>query len=266
MIAAGLILVSACGLILEADVSPDSTASRSLGWLKGGRADPTAPLDLVIALSLPQAGVEELKRVLAAVSDPKNEAYGQHKTNDEVHSLVAPSPASIASVKAHLESHGIRTATAATPNSDMILARATVREAEAALGCEYFEYTHRESGLRALRTPRYSLPASVRGAVDFVAPTVRLPSTASPRAKLDTSSSSAGLLGNSPKSLRKLYNVGDAVGQAADNRQAVTGFLGQHFSQRDLDVRQRLSMTQTPTLTLTPTPALTLTPTPALTL
>jgi tripeptidyl-peptidase-1 len=169
------------------------------------------------------------------VSDPKSPAYGQHKSNDEVHSLVAPSPAAIASVQAHLESHGIVTSPA-TPNSDMIVAQTTVRHAEAALGCEYFQYTHGESGLRVLRTPRYSLPQAVSGAVAFASPTVRLPSTTSPHARVATSpTDDKGMVGNSPKSLRALYNVGDTVGKAADNRQAVTGFLGQHFSQRDLD-------------------------------
>jgi hypothetical protein len=39
---------------------------------------------------------------------------------------------------------------------------------------------------------------------------------------------------NTPSSLRKLYSVGDTVGAAPNNKQAVTGFLGQHFKQSDL--------------------------------
>lgn len=236
---------------LETDISPDSLESQRRGWIKGKRADPSSPLELVVALSLPKTGVDELIRVHGAVSDPTDAAYSNHLSNDDVHSLVAPSPAAIAAVRAHLNSHGIVTATAATPNSDMLVAHTTVRNAEAAFSCEYFEYTHGgeaglnthggEAGLSVLRTPRYALPPAVSDAVAFVSPTVRLPSTVSPRAKvLQTSSASPGgvpngLLGNTPKSLRSLYNVGDVVGKASHNKQAVTGFLGQHFSQVDLN-------------------------------
>jgi len=66
-----------------------------------------------------------------------------------------------------------------------------------------------------------------------VAPTVRLPSVWSGAEVLPKMSSPDGLF-NTPSSLRKLYSVGDTVGAAPNNKQAVTGFLGQHFKQSDL--------------------------------
>ena len=43
-----------------------------------------------------------------------------------------------------------------------------------------------------------------------------------------------GLLGNTPKHLRELYSVGDAIGKVPENRMAVTAFIGQHYSKADL--------------------------------
>jgi len=76
------------------------------------------------------------------------------------------------------------------------------------------------------------VPTALSAAVAFVSPTVKLPPSSSPRPK--ASQEGANGLFNTPKSLRKLYSVGDAVGIAAGNKQAVTGFLGQHYSKRDL--------------------------------
>jgi len=122
---------------------------------------------------------------------------------------------------------------APTPNSDQLVVHTTIASAESLLGCEYFEYTHAASDTRALRTPAYSLPSSLASVVDFVAPTVRLPSLWAGAEVLPKQTSPDGLF-NTPSSLRKLYSVGDVVGTAASNRQAVTGFLGQHFKQSDL--------------------------------
>ena len=39
---------------------------------------------------------------------------------------------------------------------------------------------------------------------------------------------------NTPKNLKTLYNVGDASGKASTNKQAVTAFLKQYYSESDL--------------------------------
>ena len=73
----------------------------------------------------------------------------------------------------------------------------------------------------------YRLPAHVAAAVDFVSPTLHAPAPAL-RPK-----SSRGVpvleprVNNVPKTLRELYSIGDAVGKAPANKQAVTAFLEQ---------------------------------------
>ena len=224
---------------LETDIHPD----RIVGWTKGARAGKSEPIELVVALAQPTAGVKALVSTLEQVSDPFHSRYGMHLTNEAVHDMVAPPAASIASVRAYFAQHGIHDLEAATPNGDMLVARTTIGAVERALGCAYYEYTHKAHG-KALRTPSYgaALPSNVKDAIAFASPTVRLPSTSSPRPNPSASKKKAAVeekepnsLFNTPNSLRKLYSVGDAVGSASNSRQAVTGFLGQHYSQRDLE-------------------------------
>ena len=132
--------VLALGLAsLEPDVSPDSYRARvKLGWVKGDRANKSAPIELVVALSQPAAGVAALERVLEEVADPTHPRYGAHLSNDRVHDMVKPSATALQAVRAHLSRHNIRD-TMATPNADFLLAQTTVGAVEAAFGCSYFE-------------------------------------------------------------------------------------------------------------------------------
>merc|ERR1719238_2386573 len=129
---------------------------------------------------------------------------------------------------AFLKSHGVD-GVSATPNSDMITAEVTLAQAEQLLDTTYFRFEHSESGHVAHRTLSYSLPDEVASHVDFVAPTVRLP----PWRKSSIANAGNSSL-NTPAVLRELYNVHDEVGKHPKNRQAVTGFLEQFFSQSDL--------------------------------
>jgi hypothetical protein len=127
-------------------------------------------------VTLRKQGVAELLRIFEQVSDPTSPAYGKHRTNEEVHALVAPPAGAVAAVRAHFAEHMPGAVIeAATPNSDQLVIVTTIAAAEAALGCTYHEYTHPKAG-RALRTSTYSLPSSLAPMVDLVAPTVRLPS------------------------------------------------------------------------------------------
>ena len=217
-----LALHACAALRLEGDVTPDA----ALEWWRGPRAQSAAIIELVVALKQPADGVAALKSKLMEVSDPGHPRYGQHLSNTAIHDLVAPSPAAASMVHSHFAHHKL---VPLTPNGDLFSVSMPVAEAEAALGCEYYEYRHVD-GATVIRTPSYGLPDTVAPFVDFVAPTVRLPS---PSLHPKPSADSNGLF-NTPKSLRALYSVGDAAGKAANNKQAVTGFLGQHFSPKDL--------------------------------
>jgi len=120
-----------------------------------------------------------------------------------------------------------------TENSDFISAVVPVETAEAMLSTQFLTLTHK-TGAAVQRAPSgYSLPDDVAAAVDFVSPTVHIPGVRRPGQILDTSVKSTSQT-NTPTNLRTLYSVGDAGGKAATNKQAVTAFLKQYYSESDL--------------------------------
>jgi len=199
------------------------------GYTVIGRADSSEVIHLMFAVK--QNNLYALEKVLLDVSNPDSSNYGKHLSNQEVHQLIAPRPENIQAVLEYLESFGI-IGSAATPNSDFIEAMVTVKDAEALLNAEYFEL--RKGSHSIVRTFKYHLPEMVSAVVDFVAPTVRIPSFSAAYADPPEN----GLF-NTPSSLKKLYGVNEVVGKS-DVKQAVTAFLEQVYSPADLQEFYRL--------------------------
>jgi len=194
-------------------------------------------IELIFALK--QSNVHKLEETLMQVSSPSSPHYGNHLSNEEVHALTAPAPEHIEAVKAFLKMHGVE-GEALTPNGDMIAVTVQVRVAERMLSSSYVRLLHPESNTTVDRCPDgYSLPRSMAEAVDFVAPTMQVPASPHPPS-FDTTdgaraNSVSGLFSvNNPKNLRQLYEIGSAVGKAETNKQAVTAFLKQYYSESDL--------------------------------
>eukprot|EP01062_Namystynia_karyoxenos_P059780 TRINITY_DN511_c0_g1_i3.p2 TRINITY_DN511_c0_g1~~TRINITY_DN511_c0_g1_i3.p2 ORF type:complete len:574 (+),score=210.79 TRINITY_DN511_c0_g1_i3:92-1723(+) len=224
MLAAVLAATAAHAALVQMEGGP---AALPQGWSSQGPAPRDARLSLSVAVR--QSNVTALTAALMRVSDPRSPAYGRHLTNQQVHDLVAPAPAHISAVMGWLQSSGA-SPQPATPNGDIITAEVTVEQAEFLLSARYETLQH-ASGVTVLRAPSgYHLPAELAAAVDFVAPTVRVPGVA----KKPTVRVEAGSTLNTPENLRELYSVGDAEGKAAKNKQAVTAFLGQYYSAKDL--------------------------------
>ena len=90
-----------------------------VGWQSQGRAKGSAELELIFAVK--QTNLDKLHDTLSRVSDPRHADYGRHLSNDEVHALVAPAPASLGAVRAFLAAHGVAS-DALTPNGDFLRA------------------------------------------------------------------------------------------------------------------------------------------------
>eukprot|EP00756_Hemistasia_phaeocysticola_P023109 Hpha_TRINITY_DN15871_c1_g19::TRINITY_DN15871_c1_g19_i1::g.187811::m.187811/K01279/TPP1, CLN2; tripeptidyl-peptidase I len=197
-------------------------------WTKGGRAAAGHRLELTFAVR--QRNKSRLEAELMKAADPESKDYGKHLSHDAVHQIIAPAPEHLAAVEAFIRSHGGEPKRV-TPSGDFITAEVTVSQAEAMLSAEYHQFTHPSSPSPVHRaTSGYSLPAHVAAAVDLVAPTTHLPGV--------TRAQQAGepqLNYNTPKNLRALYSVDNTTGKAAGNKQAVTAFLGQHYSKSALE-------------------------------
>jgi tripeptidyl-peptidase-1 len=112
----------------------------------------------------------------------------------------------------------------------MITAKVTIETAERMLSAKYHQH-HHSSGKEIVRVvDGYSLPEEAAAAVDFVSPTVHFPGVHRPTTKLEESPN--GMF-NTPTALRQLYNV-NVEGKADGNKQAVTAFLEQGYSDSSL--------------------------------
>jgi tripeptidyl-peptidase-1 len=201
------------------------------GWTVTGPTKGEGLIELSFAVK--QQNLQQLHDQLMLVSDPRSDSYGEHLSNDEVHRLTAPKVEHLAAVMDFLKSHGAE-GKHATPNGDQITATVSFEVAQTMLSAQYMEVKHEKTGTVVNRAVSgYSLPEEVASAIDFVSPAAHISGVYQPVQSL-RSQQNATISNNQPKSLRQLYSIGSATGKAAKNKQAVTAFLGQFYSQEDL--------------------------------
>lgn len=129
------------------------------GWVRRSVAPDSHVLPLRIALR--QAGMDELlSEHLLAVSDPENERYGQHLSQQEVNAFLAPSQQSEEAVRRWLVEHGIEEHQhKRSVAGDWISVNVSVRKAREMLGgADFAMYQNERSGEMLVRTTEYSLP------------------------------------------------------------------------------------------------------------
>jgi hypothetical protein len=114
----------------------------------------------------------------------------------------------------------------------MLRVDVTVAQAEALLAAEYHHLEH-TTGVSTHRTLSYSLPDDVAAVVDFVSPTVNIPSIASKMRMVAPPKTE--YIENTPAQLRSLYSVNGTVGVSPKNSMAVTAFLDQYYKLSDLE-------------------------------
>jgi len=222
-------LVLAAALFSADAASVETPVQKPSGWVQGSRTGQDETIELTFAVK--QTGKQELHDALMRVSMPSSPEYGQHLSNEEVHKMTAPDAAHIEAVESFIRAHGGEPV-AATPNSDMITAKVTVATAERMLSAKYHQHQHASGNEISRVADGYSLPDEVASAVDFVSPTVHFPGVHRPSQSLADAPNSQGLF-NTPTALRQLYNV-NVEGKAAANKQAVTAFLEQGYSDNSL--------------------------------
>jgi len=211
----------------KVEFEPEDVASGI--WTTTGPTPRGHQIELLFAVR--QQNLQKLHDTLMLSSNPASPSYGQHLTRQEVNDITTPAPAHLQAVTDFLDSYGVDWQ-AATPNTDMIAAVVPVEVAEQMLSAQYMHLEHKTSGVGVHRAvDGYSLPAEVAASVDFVSPTTHLPGAWHPVVETALSADSHN---NVPKSLRRLYSIGDSVGMARENKQAVTAFLGQLYSQDGL--------------------------------
>ena len=164
--------------------------------------------------------------------------------------LVAPVQGSIDAVNAWLKENGI-TAKSASAAGDWLSFEVPVRKANELFDADFSVFKHDDTGIEAVRTLSYSIPAELEGHLDLVHPTVTFPN---PNAHLPVFQApvkntdavqnlSARAMPSScsstitPACLQALYNIPSDAATQSSNKLAVTGFIEQYANQGDLAVR-----------------------------
>ncbi|TFY77127.1 hypothetical protein EWM64_g6885 [Hericium alpestre] len=207
----------------------------------------SADLVLDLRLALVPNNMDGLHRKVYDVSTPGNAAYGQHLSKEEVEALVAPSSESDAAVKDWLSSNNIAYQTT-SPAGDWLNVKMTVRQANTLLGSQFTTYKHLETDRETVRTLSYSIPASLKGHLDFVHPTVAfvfflvLAAFVLSYVEVRSGNVTAGAAPAScndeflPSCAQGLYGIPATAATQKSNQLAVSGFIGEYASQADLEL------------------------------
>lgn len=135
-----------------------------------------------------------------------------------------------------------------TATGDWIMVDTTVEVANRLVDAPFHHFRHEDSKVTVTRVApgtSYSLPAGVASHVDFVSPSVRFTRMRKPTLSKERLAAwhdkiremgkvGNGSLINVPTFLRELYQLPNAFGKAKDNKQCVCSFIGQFYSDADL--------------------------------
>ncbi|TFY66493.1 hypothetical protein EVG20_g4594 [Dentipellis fragilis] len=217
-----------------------------VGYTMMGR--PSDDHVLSLGLALVENNRDGLVQKLYAVSTPDSPDYGNHLSKEDVEALVAPSPNSVAAVKAWLSAHNL-SARSITPAGDWLSLNMTVKQANRLLAADYCAFAD-ETGRQAIRTLSYSIPPSLKKHLDFVHPTIGFPvpvvgdpTTMKHYSDTDLASQDVITTDSVPASCAKmftpacaeaLYGIPKRNATQTNNRLAVSGFLDQYASKADL--------------------------------
>jgi len=216
--------------VASLDTSSFINSALFRGWEHEGPVPDDTRVELTFAIR--QQNLDKLLDTFHKVSDPEHVLYGQHMTFDEVNALTAPDlrdVAVVASALQEMDAMNLRS----TVTKDFLIADVTVGAAERIFGGDYLRFRHAD-GRTTLRNPSAVLAPNLAASIDFVMPLNEMVSSGGGMHVQVNSSSHAGAIVNTPGSLKKLYNVGDAVGSTPGNKQAFTGFLEQYWTNTDL--------------------------------
>ncbi|KAI0355217.1 family S53 protease [Trametes cingulata] len=229
------------------------------GFSLRGAASPDTTLKLRIALV--QGNFAELEQKLYDVSTPSSANYGQHLSKEEVEQYIAPKPESVNAVNSWLVENGL-TAKTISPAGDWLAFEVPVSKANELFDADFSVFTHDETGLEAIRTLSYSIPAELQGHLDLVHPTVTFPN---PKSHLPVISSpiNAAAADNitaravpsscarsiTPACLQALYGIPTTKATQSSNKLAVSGFIDQFANQADLQTFLKKFRTDIPSST-----------------
>lgn len=134
-----------------------------------------------MTIAVKQQNLEEMERIIYAVSDPTSPTYGEHLTYEAVHELTA-NPRGTAATLAWLKSHGI-TVVESTDFGEYIEATASVAQWNALLAADLQAMRHIHSDGTVIRSKEFTMPVDLESHVSHIFSVVELPLRQAPVAQ-----------------------------------------------------------------------------------
>lgn len=147
------------------------------GWSLDTQKPASSNEFITLHIALVQADPSGLEQTLLRVSDPSSHSYGKYLSREAVLGFLAPTNKTVSAVNSWLSYHGIRTSTtpspefSISPTHDWYTVNITVSHADRLLSTTFQAYRNSDTGERIIRALSYSLPESLRTAIDVIQPT-----------------------------------------------------------------------------------------------
>lgn len=202
--------------------------ARAAGWYTHEHEVVAANHEVTISFAVNEQGMDEVKAIATAVSDPDSPKYGQFLTQAQLDEIVAPKAEDVAAVTSWLTENSV---TYQRKGVSTIEARTTVGKASQLLNTQFHLARHAADEYAVVRAGDYELPAAIHGAVSAVFGLHGLP--------LPRDENIAGpphMPANvTPSVIYSTYGVEfKKASRSEKNRQAVAEFQGQFMNSTDL--------------------------------
>ncbi|KAI0761499.1 family S53 protease [Trametes elegans] len=240
MVATGLFVASLLALALGKPMGRNLQVHEARENIPVGfKLHGAAPADktLKLRLALVQNNFAGLEERLYDVSTPFSSDHGNHLSKDEVEKYVTPSQESVDAVRAWLSENGLSAKTI-SPAGDWMAFEVPASQANEPFDADFSIFTHDNTDKDIVRTLSYSIPAELKGQLDFIHPTVTFPNprshlpVASHPVKTGTSNSIT------PACLQAIYGISSDRAKESSNKLAVSGFIEQFANKGDLQTWQ----------------------------
>ncbi|RAH64772.1 S53 family peptidase [Aspergillus aculeatinus CBS 121060] len=228
-ISTGLLAVAAPAL---GNVVLEKIQAVPSSWSLVEEADTSSNITLSVALT--RQNLDQLESKLLSVSTPGQSTYGQYLDADEVNAQFPLADHS--TVISWLTEAGV---TDISHQGGLISFATTVGTANKLLNTTFSVYE--KAGTQKVRTTQYSVPDSLSGSIDLIAPTVFFGKTRAERAaafqavKVARRSSSASQY-ITPTLLKQQYNIDYTPKASSGSRIGFGSFLGESALYSDLDL------------------------------
>ena len=203
------------------------------GWTPAGRPHPDSTVKIYFALK--QTGLDWLRDELQAVSDPRSSRYGQYSNWDRISQFVHGRRESVAAFESALRSVNFYVQPwHYTIGKDFAVVDLPVASAEELFAAQFLAYqSTKDADVRIVKSKEYSVPKSLRSHLDFVFGINEFPRPNKVFVQ-HRIPSVPQLLGTTPATIDKDYNISGYTSSSSKNSQAIASFLKQYFSPEDL--------------------------------